>query len=81
MYVISKFAEVFVELMKREWPHHWTSVYDQLKNAMRNSGSQFYTGVLIFQYLLQDINDKSVDSRLTERRRADLRSVHFINNK
>lgn len=76
MYVITKYAEVFVELMKREWPQHWGSLYDELKNCMRNSGSQFVTGVLIFEFLLQDVNDKSVESRLTDSRRKDLRNVH-----
>lgn len=63
--------------MKREWPQHWGSLYDELKNNMRQSGSQFVTGVLIFEFLLQDMNDKSVESRLTESRRKDLRQVWF----
>lgn len=75
MYVITKFAEVFVELMKREWPQYWGSLYDELKNNMRKSGSQFVTGIIIFEYLLQEMNDKSVESRLTESRRNDLRQV------
>ena len=64
--------------MKREWPQRWGSLYDELKNDMRQSGSQFVTGVLIFEYLLQEMNDKSTESRLTASRRQDLRQVLFF---
>ena len=64
--------------MKRECPQRWRSLYHELKNDMRQSGSQFVTGVLIFEYLLQEMNDKSTESRLTASRRQDLRQVLFF---
>lgn len=70
-----KFAEVFVEVMKRQWPQYWGSLYDDITNVMRKSSSQFYTGVMIFEFLLQEITDDSANSRLTESRRHDLQSV------
>ena len=74
-YVMVKFAEVFVEIMKRQWPQRWSNLYDELTAVMRKSSSQFYTGVMIFEFLLQEITDDSSSSRLAESRRHDLQSV------
>lgn len=74
-YVMVKFAEVFVEIMKRQWPQRWGNLYDDLTAVMRKSSSQFFTGVMIFEFLLQEITDDSSSSRLAESRRHDLQSV------
>jgi singapore isolate B (sub-type 7) whole genome shotgun sequence assembly, scaffold_7 len=76
--VHTKFAEVYAELIKREWPQAWPNMYDDLKKSMRSSCTQFITGVRIFQYFLQDLNSEGADDRLTKGRRSDLKAVLFF---
>ena len=71
----TKFAEVYAELIKREWPQTWPSMYDDIKKSMRSSCTQFITGVRVFQYFLQDLNSEGADDRLTKERRSDLITV------
>ena len=73
----TKFAEVFVELMKRLWPQYWPKAYELVKQAMRSSIRQFQTGEMIFTILLQEISDKEENSRLSIERRKDLIQVRF----
>ena len=74
-FVHTKFAEVYAELIKREWPQTWPSMYDDIKKSMRSSCTQFITGVRVFQYFLQDLNSEGADDRLTKERRSDLITV------
>ncbi|KAK8799060.1 hypothetical protein WA171_005811 [Blastocystis sp. BT1] len=74
-FVHTKFAEVYAELIKREWPQAWPNMYDDLKKSMRSSCTQFITGVRIFQYFLQDLNSEGADDRLTKGRRSDLKAA------
>lgn len=74
----TKFAEVYAELIKREWPQTWPNMYDDLKKSMRSSCTQFITGVRIFQFFLQDLNSEGADDRLTKERRSNLKKVQYL---
>ena len=64
--------------MKRSWPQYWPKVYELIKQAMRSSLRQFLTGEMIFKILLQEIDDKVENSRLSLERQRDLRAVGFL---
>ena len=74
-YVMVKFAEVFVEIMKRQWPQRWSNLYDELTAVMRKSSSQFYTGVMIFEESRRHDLQSVASSSLLHHRRSTARET------
>ncbi|XP_055925366.1 exportin-5-like [Argiope bruennichi] len=55
MYIKDAMSRVIVELIKREWPQHWTSLMEELHNICRLGDAQTELVLLIFSRLTDDI--------------------------